>query len=73
MRSVVSKDGKLTLLPNCWKLRETGFHFGFKLLSITSVLQIGIEPPVSTILDTLRKGSYTRKNNMKSFKNLYMN
>lgn len=61
------KDGKLTLLPNCRKLRQTGFHFGFKLLSITSVLQIGTEPPLSTILDILRKGSYNENEDEKFY------
>lgn len=34
---------------------------GFKLSLITSVLQIGIEAPDSTILDILKKGSYNKR------------
>lgn len=38
-----------------------GFQTGSKLLSITSVLQIGMAPPPSTTLDILRKGSFIDK------------
>jgi len=39
--NVKPKCGRLTLLPNLCALRQTGFHLGFKLLLITSVLHIG--------------------------------
>lgn len=65
----MTTDNKLTLLPNCWELRQTGFHIGFKLLLITPVLQIGTEPPLSTTLDILIKGSYKQKRKMRNFRN----
>ena len=52
-----SKIDKHTLLPNCCMLRHRGFQIGFKLSFTTSVLHIGTEPPLSTILDILKKGS----------------
>jgi hypothetical protein len=51
----------LALLPNCCILRHRGLHIGFRLLFTTSVLHIGTEPPPSTILDILKKGSYYKK------------
>lgn len=51
------RKGASTLLPTCWMFRNTDFHFGLRSFFMTSVLQIGIEIPPSTIFDITRKGS----------------
>lgn len=58
---VISSQSILTLLPYCCAVNTTGFHTGFKLLSITSVLHIGTTIPSSITLDILKKGSCTVK------------
>ena len=57
IRNQESKIDKHTSLPNYCMLRHRGFQIGFKLSFTTSVLHIGTEPPLSTILDILKKGS----------------
>lgn len=47
----------ITLLPTCWMFNNTGFHAGLRSFFKTSVLQIGIGIPPSTIFDITRKGS----------------
>ena len=47
----------LALSPNFCMLKHKVLQTGLRLSLTTSVLQIGIEPPVSTTLDILKKGS----------------
>ena len=47
----------LALFPNFCILKCKGLQTGLRLSLTTSVLQIGIEPPDSTTLDILKKGS----------------
>ena len=64
IKAIIEKCDELTLLPYCCMLKVIGLQIGFKLSFITSVLQIGIESPLSTILDILKKGSYKRNRKM---------
>lgn len=46
-----------TLLPTCWIFRNTGFQVGLRSFFMTSVLQTGIEIPLSTSLEITKNGS----------------